>query len=765
MSTRKKRKPVPVAVINELKTAVALRGYSEMTEVDPMSIRQQYKWMEDFYHGKGETHPSQVSLLEKGVGVYADFYDSKPIQVTDKNYSGSPYQLTLKEELFVLNERKFVAGLDITASELEKRSRNTKILMSGRSIYDLAKRSLRKHKKAIGFSAELWDLDKNEPLNSGTTQADCIEHVRKKMYFYLSKKKQRRKDGEETDSSDDEKARNEEDDLLSQISRQIRTNENDDNSATVVAEIVDGDDANNTLDPMPPLPNMSRKEREELERAGDADYDPQMEGNEDNDEEDENEGGDNDIDEDQVPAGWTFPGFMSFVVWGPFAVPSVRLKTVLINGLKRSDVLSRAQMRKKKKIDKEVERSMDTTNERGLTTDQMISLQNVQVQRDRLNTHKDEVAIASLMMQNTILKDQIAQYEKRAERMCPTYNEKNVHWARVDGLYLQQEGLLSTLTKLRTQLLNKEVDKASDNFDNEVIDIGNETDKGVIEINGNQEDQSSQLTSTTPRVPSEILTTKATSSKTSKSPSLTIGSTPRTTDQTPTDEAPQINDKATTSKTSKTQSLTIASTAPTTDATLTDEAQQKNDNVTAAAEIATNNLSYHNNSSATSQRKSMFARRLPITTSCNYKGKYQFNGNPINFCAAGMMYCMAPHVEIGSLVIHKCAVCKQKLHTHCVATNDDGVMTCAACDDVHSYACAISCAHPVQDSWKSDLVNYFKDRNGIPKDMSFLAGVYHLENVQNSNKATGRKTKNSRDRSVSTLGPSRKSRRRVSGKR
>ena len=336
-------------------------------------------------------------------------------------------------------------------------------------------------------------------------------------------------------------------------------------------------------------------------------------------------------------------------------------------------------------------------------------------------------------------------------------------------MYLQQEGLLSTLTTLRSQFLNKEVDKESNKLDNEVIDIGNETEKAVIDItgiqgSGNQEDQASQLTSTIPHVPSKITTTKITSSKTSKSPSLTIASTPPTTDPKPTDEAPQINEKATTLKTSKTQSLTIASTAPTTDATLTDEAQQKNDNVTAAAEIATNNLSYHNNSSATSQRKSMFARRLPITTSCNYKGKYQFNGNPINFCAAGMMYCMAPHVEIGSLVIHKCAVCKQKLHTHCVATNDDGVMTCAACDDMHSYAGAISCAHPVLATWKSDLVNYFKERNEIPKDMSFLAGEYNLENVENSNKATARKTKNSRDRSVS-LGPSRKSRRRVSGKR
>ena len=140
-----------------------------------------------------------------------------------------------------------------------------------------------------------------------------------------------------------------------------------------------------------------------------------------------------------------------------------------------------------------MDRSTDTTNERGLTTDQMISLQNVQVQRDRLNTHKDEVAIASLMMQNTILKDQIAQYEKRAERMCPTYDEKNVHWERVDSLYLQQEGLLSTLTNLRSTLLNKEVNKQSNKFDNEVIDIGNEKEKAVIDItgiqgSGNQED-------------------------------------------------------------------------------------------------------------------------------------------------------------------------------------------------------------------------------------------------------------------------------------
>ena len=65
-----------------------------------------------FYHGRGETHPSQILLLEKGVGVYADLFDSKSIQVTNKNYDGRPYQLILKDKLFALNDRKYVAEVD-----------------------------------------------------------------------------------------------------------------------------------------------------------------------------------------------------------------------------------------------------------------------------------------------------------------------------------------------------------------------------------------------------------------------------------------------------------------------------------------------------------------------------------------------------------------------------------------------------------------------------------------------------------------------------
>ena len=75
------------------------------------------------------------------------------------------------------------------------------------------------------------------------------------------------------------------------------------------------------------------------------------------------------------------------------------------------------------------------------------------------------------------------------------------------------------------------------------------------------------------------------------------------------------------------------------------------------------------------------------------KGKFQFNGEAIWFCAACQGHCMAPHVEVGKDVIHHCVKCKVKVHTFCVSKNDDGVMLCAGCDPMHSYADAIAMCH------------------------------------------------------------------------
>ena len=177
-----------MSVLNELKIGLAMRGYSTMSEKDKMSIREQWLFLERFYHGKGNTHPSQVDLLVKGVGVYAELWDQRTPTVTNKNHQGVGYQLVLKKKLIPDCSRDYIAGLDILISDLEKRGRSNKQLVTGRNLLDIANRNITKHRKAVAFASHLWDLDSNTPIESGTKEADVIEYVRCKMWHYMKKK-------------------------------------------------------------------------------------------------------------------------------------------------------------------------------------------------------------------------------------------------------------------------------------------------------------------------------------------------------------------------------------------------------------------------------------------------------------------------------------------------------------------------------------------------------------------------------------------------
>ena len=294
--------------------------------------------------------------------------------------------------------------------------------------------------------------------------------------------------------------------------------------------------------------------------------------------------------------------------------------------------------------------------------------------------------------------------------------------------------MLTAVANLRAQMANEKVDNNP-----QEIDISVEESGDVMGgVTSNQDDIDSQLTSNTLGVPTEITT--ATTNNKSTSPS----------------KSPSTNAK----NSSKTSSLTTASTPKST--------------VPASLNMPTQQLSSSSTSKTNAPAKvttstsntSVFGRPLPSEITSNHKGRFQFNGKPIWFCAAGMQYCMAPHVEVGKLLIHKCKVCRQKLHTFCVSTNNDGVMTCAGCDPLHSYKDAIASAHPIVPKWKLDLLNYFKQRNGIPKNMSFLAGEYHLQNEASGKKTGGRQSRNSSKRPVLPINTkTRSSRRRVSNKR
>ena len=50
---------------------------------------------------------------------------------------------------------KYIANVDILTSELDKKSRNKKQLVTGRNLLDIANKNLKKHRKAIEFASRL----------------------------------------------------------------------------------------------------------------------------------------------------------------------------------------------------------------------------------------------------------------------------------------------------------------------------------------------------------------------------------------------------------------------------------------------------------------------------------------------------------------------------------------------------------------------------------------------------------------------------------
>lgn len=289
----------------------------------------------------------------------------------------------------------------------------------------MTKRNIATHRKAMGFASEMWDVDNNEPLKSGTTEADCIEHVRCSMYCFMRDKKMRKKEAGVTDDEEEEEVADEEDDILSEMQEITdKNNDDDDTSIGLVQELGGNDDIEEGKEYVPNAPQLQRKEAEELQQNNDEDYVDKEEIGSDDDE----DGSEADsINNTIVPQSYFFPGYMAFIAWGPFCDKRTRLRTVLVNGLGKKDVKSRAQMRKENKKEKEIERNEDTDNARGLTTDQMINLESVKIQRQMFDGKKQEMAMAGMSMQNQMLNDMIARAERRAERLCPERDPEQQH--------------------------------------------------------------------------------------------------------------------------------------------------------------------------------------------------------------------------------------------------------------------------------------------------------------------------------------------------
>ena len=309
----------------------------------------------------------------------------------------------MKDSLTMNTSRSFYSGDEITYLDLEKKNCTGGVLISGRQLYDMAKRGMKQYKKALSFATRKFDIKTQTPKESGTTIEDVIHYVRCKMYFLLKKGK----------SSDESESESE--------------------------EVVDEDATNTNIDP--DNDDKLNDESNNDTACGTLGIDVATPKDEYMDE-----------DFEDVPDDYIFPSFVAFIAWGPFASPDEQLNIQLIDEtLKPKGKGSRKDIRDSASKDKDLHRSNDNTSHRGLSTAQDIEVEHLKVQQQMMVDRQNETSIVALSIQEAAIGRQLTAAETRAESRCPIYDSKNSFWKRVDVLIKKQEDVMDRISEFTSQ--------------------------------------------------------------------------------------------------------------------------------------------------------------------------------------------------------------------------------------------------------------------------------------------------------------------------
>ena len=419
--TRKKKggtTMLPRDIRNELKLAVALKGFSQMREGSGKKVLEQIIEMEKFFHGKQPTFPSQLKMLCNGSFGYRDFYESIHAVATSKESSDRDItSLILKPSLTLNKFQTYRAGIDINHLLLEKKNLTGNQLITGRTLLGLARKGAQNFWKANSFAEEKWDVKKGEPKESGNTIEDVVNYVRIQMYKSLQGGKL------DIDEAEMESEQN--------FCLDTATNDDADDHETHGSEtggIEGGDNETGGI------------------QAGDIEIEAESVTNSNVAEDDE--------EEIVVPDNYMFPGFMSFMVWGPFAEPNDRLSLFNTSDGKKGGGKSRAEKRKADKLVKDQNRKDDNSNQRGLTIDQKISYEAVLIQQKTHMQQQNESTMVGLIAHESAFSKRLDSVARMAALRCREYDADNIHWKKVDEMEVEHSAILKNLSTY-TQMLQK----------------------------------------------------------------------------------------------------------------------------------------------------------------------------------------------------------------------------------------------------------------------------------------------------------------------
>jgi len=351
------------------------------------------------------------SIIYISKAIRHHFFHGYQKQATPSSVSST----TLKTGLSRDNNRIYHTETDINSLDLEKKFRTNPQLISGRQLLETAKRGIKSYKKALSFAASKWNLKTDSPIESGTTEDDVLQYVRERMYK-LSQKT-------ENELSSDE-------DDLGQ----------DNTDSTIDGGEVTGVDE--TVGEAAGVNDGTNDEEKEEEKDDKAD-----ESVEDNVE----CISDSDGEEPNVPSAYIFPSYFAFIAWGPFAPINERLEVLMTTDDKKVDRVTTASKKVNERKQKDNERVHDTSAERGFSTDQRISIEQLSVQKQSCIDRKNEALMFNLAIEESALARQVEVSETRAQLRCPEYDENNLFWKKANAIIQKHELVMGRMSNLNSQ--------------------------------------------------------------------------------------------------------------------------------------------------------------------------------------------------------------------------------------------------------------------------------------------------------------------------
>ena len=110
----------------------------------------------------------------------------------------------------------------------------------------------------------------------------------------------------------------------------------------------------------------------------------------------------------EVPDDFIFPGCMAFMLWGPFTPPENRLIIFEIKDApKNAGAIGRATKHKLDLESKEIERVSDANANYGFSTDQMISIEVLFVQKNIQKQQHIKLSMVALIAYERAIASQI----------------------------------------------------------------------------------------------------------------------------------------------------------------------------------------------------------------------------------------------------------------------------------------------------------------------------------------------------------------------